>query len=112
MAYNYHHLVEEIDRLISANPQAGLAELAFALQVDRHTVSAALKHVRRATFSRYRRDQLLRKALSLLTEDSAATVKEISFALLFRSPQAFARFVKVNTGLTPTQIVRYRSRMT
>jgi AraC-like DNA-binding protein len=112
MAYNYYSLVEEIDRLLLVNPRTGLAELVLALQVDRHTVSAALKHVRGATFSRYRRDKLLRKALSLLTRDSAATVKEISFALLFKSPQAFARFVKVNTGLTPTQIVRDRSRMT
>lgn len=110
MAYNYHHLVEEIDRVFSCNPRASLSELSVSLKVDRHTIVTAVKYVRGIGFARYRQERLLDRALSLLTQDTIQTVKEVSFSLHFGSPQAFSRFVRMKTGLPPSLIMRERLR--
>ena len=106
--YSYDELAERVDCRLSSNPHSSLAELAADIQIDRHTILTALKHVRGITFARYRRLKLLEKALSLLTCASVHSVKEVAYELRFKSPQSFTRFVKANTRMTPSQIMRKR----
>ncbi|MBM3789102.1 MAG: AraC family transcriptional regulator [Acidobacteria bacterium] len=108
MAYNYSQLVANVDRVLSSDPRIGISRIAVALQVDRHTLVTALKHIRGVTFVRYRRDRLLEKALSLLNSPTVLTVKQVSFALNFSSPQSFTRFIRENTGRSPRQIMQDR----
>jgi len=74
--------------------------------VERHTIEKAVHDVRRMSFREHRQKELLRKAQVLLNDKRAFSVKrrlQLNLAL-HHYIEAFIRFIKAQTGMTPKEI--------
>lgn len=102
--YNRRALFREIKTMVFENPGTSLSSVARALEVHRHAINQVVYEATRLSFSAWRRQLLLDRALDLLANRAAISVKEISFSLGFSSPRSFARFVRRHLGKSPTEI--------
>ena len=80
--------------------------------MERHTIEKAVHDVRRMSFREHRQKELLRKAQVLLNDKRAFSEKEVAAKLGFASLEAFIRFVKAQTGMTPKEIRKENSHTT
>ena len=103
MAYNPAVLYKLTSDYLSAQPRLPLTELASRLGVCRQTLERALRGATGKSFRRLRAETLASKACDLLAS-SNHQVKEIAYSLGWKSPQAFARFLKSERGCSPTQL--------
>ena len=80
--------------------------------MERHTIEKAVHDVRRMSFREHRQKELLRKAQVLLNDNRAFSEKEVAAKLGFASLEAFIRFIKAQTGMTPKEIRKENSHTT
>ncbi len=106
MAYDLLQLLTRVQARLQASPAASLAELSRALGVSRHTIERAVRSASGKTFRHWRRKLLFGKAADLLKAGGALSIKEVAFMMGYKSPQAFARFVKRSCGCSPTKLRR------
>jgi AraC-like DNA-binding protein len=106
MAYNHGKIVGRLRRLLTENVRLRLLEASRELGVERHTVEKALKEVTGRSFREYRQQILLEEALRLLAQEASLSTKQIAVHLGYGSGTAFARFVRTQTGFSPTELRR------
>jgi len=104
MAYNHGIIVVRLQKLLAENIQIGLLEASRKLGIERHTIEKALKEMTGSSFRNYRQRILLDEALRLLLQEVSLSTKEIAVHLGYGSGTAFARFVRKQTGCTPTEL--------
>jgi two-component system response regulator YesN len=102
MAYNLSRLFDRIKLDLGSNPRLSLAALSLTLKIERHTIEKAVRVVDGRRFRDLRNELLLRRAKALLSADAALSIKEVAYLLGYRSPQAFARFVRRVSGYSPS----------
>ena len=107
MTYMHCRLFNQIDERLSSTPGSQLQDLALELGIDRHTLLKAVKQVTRASFRDYRRRRRLEVATALLTQSGDLSEKLIAGRVGYQSPDAFSRFIKRETGKTPSEIRRH-----
>ena len=112
MAYDRRKLVGMINEKLSANPRSRLREIGRELGAERHTIEKAVRHIRRMSFREYRQGKLLERALVLLDDKGEVSEKEVAAKLGFASLEAFIRFIKAQTGMTPKEIRKENSHTT
>ncbi len=78
-----------------------LEDLANMLCINRHTLQNAVKVSTGKTFRNYKQEMLLRRATDLFCRDGLLTQKQIAAMLGYSSREAFTRFIKRKTGLSP-----------
>ena len=111
MAYDRRILLEEMDRLFFDNPNLRLKQLSEALGAERHTIEAILREERSLSFTDYRQEKLLNKALLLMSEAPALSVKQIAVTLGYH-PDSFSRFIRKHTAKSPSELRRELDRHT
>jgi len=104
MAYNHGKIVARLRKLLTENIRLRLLEASRELGVERHTIEKALKEVTGCSFRDYRQRILLDEALRLLVQEASLSTKQIAVHLGYGSGTAFARFVRSQTGFTPTEL--------
>ena len=104
MAYHLIHLADLVRKVLDAEPRLTLAELSSRLGVSRQTLQKAVRGATGKTFHQYQSELLAMKARGLLADDCPHSIKEVAYTLGYKSPQAFARFVKMACGRTPSQL--------
>jgi AraC-like DNA-binding protein len=106
MAYNLRNLFVEVESRLLRKPQIRLSEIARDLRVSRRTVETAVNLARGTTFRQLQKQKVLAKAEELLDQANLSR-KEIAALLGYQSPGAFSRFIKSNTGHSPTQLRKH-----
>ena len=104
MSYDVLGLFSAIETQLASNPATSLSAFSHTLRVERHTLEKAVRGRTGKSFREFRQGVRLSAAKSLLLANFARSIKEVSLLLGYKSPQAFARFVKTSSGLTPSQI--------
>jgi AraC-like DNA-binding protein len=104
MAYDARLVVQVAAAALVAAPARRLGAVAAACGVSRHTlVRACLKCG--AGSARDLRDAVLHRRMhALMTAAPPKTIKEISDALGFSTPQSFARWLKRADGVVPQSL--------
>ncbi len=104
MSYNMTLLFEEISARLGRSPCGSLGELSQELRVGRRTVEKAVKMATRNNFREFRRQLLLTRVSHLLASQATLTIKELSFAMGYRSARSFARAIRRACGLCPEEL--------
>lgn len=104
MAYHLVQLAGVVRKDLDAEPRVTLAQLSRRLGVCRQTLEKAVRAATGKSFRQWRAESLAVKACGLLAADGTHSIKEISYTLGYRSPQAFARFVRNACGFSPSQV--------
>jgi two-component system response regulator YesN len=104
MAYNLAEIAKRVRRLIDSKPRITLQEVAQSVGVERHTVEKAIRLEFARSFRAVQQRSTLRKARALLLQSPMLSVKEVAFALGYRSPQAFSRFCRALLGCSPVKL--------
>lgn len=104
MAYNMPALFNTITEHLDAKPRVSLCDLARELGVGRRTIEKSVKMMTGKYFCELRRGLLLTKVRDLLARDSTRSIKEISFAIGYKSPRSFARSIKNTCGCCPSEL--------
>ena len=112
MAYALASLFGQVFSLLVQNPHTTLSSISRALDVERHTIERAVRLSTGRPFRQLRREILFSATSKHLQGEPGESIKEISFALGFRSPRAFARFVRHSSGLSPSEFRRLREPVT
>lgn len=102
MPDNLDSLMLAIDAQLSDNPGVKLRALARHLGVDRHKIEKTVRMQKKLAFRDYKKRKKLEHALALLEVENLR-IKEIA-ARIGCSPNAFSRFIRINTGLSPIGI--------
>ncbi len=103
LAYNRAKMLSKIEACLDSYPAITLKQIATVSGVHRQTVERAIREAMGLTFREFREAVILRQALDLLRGNDGLSCKEIAFRLGYKSPAAFALFVKKVTGETPGQ---------
>ena len=107
MVYDLSLLLEAINRRLASNHGNDLSSIALSVGASRRTVERVVKQETGMSFARYRQTCLIKRALSLIKDETfQRSIKEIAFDLGYRSPAAFTRFVRCHTGQPPSAFRR------
>lgn len=102
MAYDPGTLLAAAQRHLQRTPMARLAAVAKACGVSTPTLARAVRTESGLTYRRWQQ-QLARDAAERLLRDSPpCSIKEVSATLGFAHPRSFARWLKRQTGRTPS----------
>jgi two-component system response regulator YesN len=104
MAYHLIRLADLVRTHLDVEPRLRLSQLSWRLGVSRQTLEKAVRAATGKSFRQCRSELLVVKARELLTSDGTRSIKEIAYSLGYRSPQAFARYVKMASGQSPSQL--------
>lgn len=89
---------------IRGHPARSLSALARRLNVDRHTLAAALKNTSAQNFSTLRRDAKIETFWRLVEERPHASLKELAELLGFSSRRSMTRFIVQYLGDAPSRL--------
>lgn len=104
MAYDLHGIFLQVTRRLDMTPFISLTQISENLDVERHTIAKAVKSATGSTFREFRKSMLLKHARSLLKHESNRTIKEVAYALGYRSQGSLSRFVRTATGCSAKQL--------
>jgi AraC family transcriptional regulator len=104
MSYDHGKIVVRLQKLLLDNIQLRLVEASRQLGVERHTIEKALKEITGSSFRGYQQRMLLEQAIRLLVEEGSLSTKEIAVRLGYGSGTAFSRFIRRQTGQSPTKL--------
>src|SRR5436309_9913298 len=99
MAYHKRRLFELVKTRLPVKPRLSLVDLARELRIGRHTLERAVKSCTNMRFRQFQIECLSIRADADLTSKS---VKEVAFALEYKSSRAFSRAYKAVRGITPS----------
>ena len=106
MAYDLPRLFDQIKSDLAGNPRSSLAALSLKFKVERHTIEKAVRVMEGMRFRDLRDELMLGRAKALMSLQPTLCIKEISYLLGYKSPQALARFVRAASGLSPSELRR------
>jgi len=104
MSYQLVQLAGVVRKHLDAEPRVSLAELSKRLGICRQTIEKAIRTATGRSFHQSRSELLAVKARRLLAIEGTKSIKEIAYSLGYSSPQAFARFVRMACGCSPSQL--------
>ena len=104
MSYDPTLLYERIFLSLQQNPSLSLEELSGDLHVSRRTIQNIIIAVAGKKFRDLREEFLLARFKTALAAEPAATIKELSSEIGYRSPRAFARAIQRACGISPQQL--------
>ena len=107
MSYDPRLLFQEISVCLRESPSKTLVEISQNLRVSRGTIEKAVSTSTGETFRRLREEILLTKVRSLFASQPTLAIKELSFAVGFKSATSFARAIKRASGSSPEEL-RFR----
>lgn len=81
-----------------------LGDLALELRVSRRTIENSVHVGTGKTFRDLRKEILVQQVRSILASDPAMSVKELSFAVGFKSASSFSRAIKRACGSSPEEL--------
>ncbi len=96
-------LFVRLDDALSRDPNARLRECSLTLGVDRQAVTRAVRANTGVSFREYQRQKILIEAMRLLAEEDDLSEGEIASKLGYKTPDAFERFIEVETGSKPSE---------
>jgi AraC-like DNA-binding protein len=108
MTYSYRQLFVRIDTQISTTPRTTLDMLESELKIGRRTIERVVRNIEGSSFSGYRKARLIEKAIHFLIA-SSLSIKEIAAMLGYLSSASLSRFIRTETGMTPTEIRKDQS---
>ena len=98
MVYDLHRIFLQVTRHIEMMPCISLMQLSNILGIERHTIAKAIKNATGLSFREFRNSVLLKHACDLLKDESNRTIKEVAFAVGYRSQGSLSRFIRIATG--------------
>ena len=104
MSYDPTLLYGRIFLSLQKDPGLSLEELSQDLHVSRRTIQNIIIAVTGKQFRDLRTEFLLARFKSALAAVPAATIKELSSEIGYRSPRAFARAIQRACGISPLQL--------
>jgi transcriptional regulator GlxA family with amidase domain len=104
MVYDPHKIFLKVTRQLEITPSISSTQLAKNLGIERHTMTKAVKNATGVTFREFRKGVLLKYAVSLLKDESNQTIKEVAFALGYRSQGSLCRFIRTATGRSAKEL--------
>ena len=107
MSYDPRLLFEEISICLHESPSKTLLDISNNLQVSRRTIEKAISTSTGGTFRRLREGILLTRVRSLCASQPTMAIKELCFAVGFKSASSFARAIKRASGSSPEEL-RFR----
>src|SRR5713101_6693981 len=107
MSYDPRLLFEEISICLHESPSKTLLDISNNLQVSRRTIEKAISTSTGGTFRRLREEILLTRFRSLCASQPTLAIKELCFAVGFKSATSFARAIKRACGSSPEEL-RFR----
>ena len=107
MSYDSRLLFEEISICLHESPSKTLLDISNNLQVSRRTIEKAISTSTGGTFRRLREEILLTRFRSLCASQPTLAIKELCFAVGFKSATSFARAIKRACGSSPEEL-RFR----
>ncbi|PYU48651.1 MAG: hypothetical protein DMG48_19575 [Acidobacteria bacterium] len=107
MSYDWRLLFEEISICLHESPSKTLLDISKNLQVSRRTIEKAVSTSTGGTFRRLREGILLTRVRSLCASQPTMAIKELCFAVGFKSASSFARAIKRASGSSPEEL-RFR----
>src|SRR6266478_9879382 len=107
MSYDPRLLFQEISVCLHESPSKTLLDISNNLQVSRRTIEKAVSTSTGGTFRRLREEILLTRFRSLCASQPTLAIKELCFAVGFKSATSFARAIKRACGSSPEEL-RFR----
>jgi len=107
MSYDPRLLFQEISVCLHESPSKTLVEISQNLRVSRGTIEKAVSTSTGETFRRLREEILLTRVRSLCASQPRLAIKELCFAVGFKSATSFARAIKRACGSSPAEL-RFR----
>lgn len=98
MAYDLQRIFMQVNQQLEITPAVSLIQLSTILHIERHTIAKTIKNSTGKTFREFRHDVLLKRAQGLLKDECNRTIKEVAFALGYRSQGSLSRFIRTATG--------------
>jgi AraC-like DNA-binding protein len=104
VSYDHRLLYERISVSLHRNPSYSLRALSQELCVSRRTIEKAFSTTTGKTFRDFREDTLVERVRSILASNPTMLVKELSFAVGFKSASSFSRAIKRACGSCPEEL--------
>jgi transcriptional regulator GlxA family with amidase domain len=104
MSYNHNLIFDFISKRLRDNPATSIQYLATELGVAYRTIEKVVFAETGKSFRTLREEVLLTKVKQVFISQPGLAIKEVSFALGFRSPRAFGRAVQRVCGLSPEEL--------
>ena len=104
MLYAHEFLLDAVLSRLHQTPYCLLGDLALQLRVSRRTIENSIHIVAGKTFRDLRKEILVDRVRSLLASNPTMSVKELSFAVGFKSANSFSRAIKRACGSSPEEL--------
>jgi len=104
VSYDRRLLLEEISVSLYRNPCCSLEFLSRELKVSRRTIQKVVVTTLGKSLRQFREEIVIARLKSLLLERPTSAIKELSFAVGYRSPRSFARAIRRTCGTSPEQL--------
>jgi AraC-like DNA-binding protein len=104
MAYDLLGLFSLICERLNSSPGLSSKTLSSQIGIERHTIERTIKSKSGMTFRQFRCQITLERIKVLMRTRPDLTVKELAGELNYRSQSAFSRFVRENTGCSPSKL--------
>jgi AraC-like DNA-binding protein len=111
MSYDKDLLFSHVSFILSEHPESSLGTLSRQLGVSARTLETVISERTGKAFRFLREAAMISAVGRLLAQRPLLAIKEISYAMGYRSPRSFARAVRRVCGLTPAQL-RFRAGQT
>ena len=104
MSYDRDLLLETILNCLRDSPHLSLSELSIELRVSKRTIEKTIRTSRKMTYKNLQMEIILTAVRRALELHPTTSIKELSYAVGFKSPRSFARAVRRVCGLCPTDL--------
>ncbi|MGB8474092.1 MAG: helix-turn-helix domain-containing protein [Candidatus Acidiferrum sp.] len=108
LSYDHTLLFDVVRQYLRQTPCRVLGDLALELRVSRRTIENSVHVAAGKTFRDVRKEILIERVRNILASDPTMSVKELSFAVGFKSASSFSRAIKRACGSCPEE---FRSRV-
>ena len=102
--YDLQRVFLQVKVLIEKGPSITLMDLSHKLGIERHTLEKAVRQCTGASFREFRAKVLLEHSRKLLKDQCNRSIKEVAFALGYRSQGSLSRFIRMSTGYSARHI--------
>ena len=109
MSYDSRLLFEMVSAYLNESPCHTLRVVSNELRVSERTIEKAVRSSTGQSFKVLRRQAFLAHITMLFATQPNVPIKEVSFALGFKSCSSFSRAVRRASGLSPQQLRSFPS---
>lgn len=104
MSYERDLVFAQIHIAVSEHPELSLGGIAKLCGVSVRTLESIVSERTGCAFRSLREEAMMAAVRRLLEQRPTLAIKEISYAMGYKSPRSFARAVRRTCGLTPRQL--------